>query len=478
MPDTDLLYLSALELRRRYEAKDLSPVEVVDAVFEQVDRVNGALNALVTPTRELAQRQAKEAESVYVGRGRPESAPLLGIPITVKDNIATKAIRTTGGSLLTKDTVPAEDAPAPARAFAAGAVMLGKTNTPEYGWKAETTNLVFGTTRNPWNLDRTPGGSTGGGVACVATGIGPLAIGTDGVGSIRIPAAFTGLFGFKGTFGLVPSAPNGPLESLGHIGLASRHVRDAALLLTCLVGPHPRDRLSQNTPRLDWLAAVDGGVSGLRIAWSADLGYAPVEPEIVEMAQESAFAFREAGATVEEVAPGFSDPHDICYAFFAAANAGMHRDNWEEVRDSVDPGRVEMIELGFALTAADIGAALIERARWTDDMLALMNGYDLLLTPTMPITAFAAGVDNPEMVAGVPTPRFKWTPFTGGMNLTGQPAATVPCGLARDGLPVGLQIVGRRHEDSTVLRAAATFEAMRPWHALRPPIHDIKVSSA
>ena len=475
----DIPYLSAIDLIDLYSARELSPVEVMDAIFDQVDRVNPVVNALVTETRELAYQQARAAEAVYRS-GSPPERHLAGIPITVKDTIATRGIRTTGGSLLAKDAVPAHDAPAPARALATGAVMLGKTNTPEFGWKGETTNRVFGTTRNPWDANRTPGGSAGGAVACVSSGMGPLAIGTDGAGSIRIPAAFTGLFGFKGTFGLVPSAPNNTLETLGHIGVASRTVRDAALLLTCLVGPHPYDRLCQNSPPRDWLQATEGGTTGLRAAWTHDLGYAPVEPEVARVAREAAFAFREAGASVEEVEPRFSDPHDT-----SATHTSLVRTPecivtiGKRYRGLVDPGRIEMIEEGFAMSAADMGAAIGDRARWNDSMLSLMEAdFDVLLTPTVGITAFTAGIDHPHSVAGVLTPRFKWTPFTYPMNLTGQPSATVPCGVATDGLPVGLQITGRRHDDATVLRAAAAFEAIRPWEELRPSLSNLSSWSA
>jgi aspartyl-tRNA(Asn)/glutamyl-tRNA(Gln) amidotransferase subunit A len=462
-------YVSALELRRLYREHELSPVEVFHATARQIDAVNPTLNALVTPTLELALAQAEEAERAYASGHDVESRPLLGLPITFKDTIPTKGIRTTGGSLLAKDTVPTVDAPVVARAMRSGAMMLGKTNTPEYGWKGETTSPVFGTTRNPWNPERTPGGSSGGAAVCVACGIGPFAVGGDGAGSIRIPAAFTGVFGFKCTFGLIPVG-DGSIESLSCVGLASWHVRDAALLLASLAGAHPSDRLSLPRRPVDWVAECDGNLTGLRVAWSPDLGFAPVEDEIAELARDAAFTLANAGADVQEVELDFDDPHDICYALFAAGSAGDHRENWEAVAALVDEGRKEMVEVGFAMSGADVGAALNARAEWVAKMNGVMESYDLVLTPTVPLTAFPAGIHHPESVNGVPTPRFTWTPFTYGMNLTGQPAASVPCGFAGDGLPVGLQIIGRRHEDTIVFRAAAAFEALRSWHDARPPI--------
>jgi aspartyl-tRNA(Asn)/glutamyl-tRNA(Gln) amidotransferase subunit A len=470
LENDDILYSSALELRKLYEARTLSPVEVVEAIFERAEQVEPVLNGLVTPTWDLAREQAREAEAAYASGPAPADKPLLGIPLTVKDTLPTKGIRSTNGVKLLKDAVPEVNASSVGRSLAAGAVMLGKTNTPEFGWKGETSNLLFGTTRNPWDPSLTPGGSSGGAASCLAAGLGPIALGTDGGGSSRIPAAFTGVFGLKCTFGLVAAAPNGPLETVPHVGLMSRQVRDSALLLATVAGVDPRDRLSQNSAPVDWLAETEKGVKGLRIAWSADLGFAPIEDEIAGLTREAAFAFQEAGATVEEVELDFTDPHDICYSMFAIANAGMYRDNWDEVRELIDPGRAVMVELGFSLSGGDIGKLLIQRAQWTEKMVRFMESYDLLVTPAMPITAFAAGLDHPATVNGTPTPGFRWSPFTYGANVTGQPAASVPCGLASNGLPIGIQLLGRRHEDATVLRAAAAFEAIKPWRDVRPPL--------
>lgn len=464
----DDLRLSAIELRARYAAREISPVEVLDATVKRIEEVNPTLNALVTPTVEAAREQALRAERTYSRGAASADEPLLGIPITVKDTIATKGIRTTAGSLLLSEDRPRDDAPAVERLLRAGVVLLGKTNTSEFGWKGETSNRVFGTTRNPWNTERTPGGSSGGAGACVAAGIGPVGIGTDGGGSIRIPAAFCGVFGFKATFGVIPYAPNGPLESLGHTGILSRSVEDAALFLTTMAGVEPRDRLSQNCPRRDWLSGLKSGIRGLRVAWSGTLGYAPVEAEVAARTRDAARVLEEAGATVEDVDVSFADPHEIFFVFFATANSGMHRHEWPAVRERIDPGRVEMVEAGFAMSAADVGEALIRRARWSEQMVKFMEPYDLLLTPTVPLTAFEAGLDGPGEVDGVPTPHLAWSPFTYPMNLTGQPAASIPCGVAENGLPIGLQVVGKRHDDATVLRACAMFETLRPWAELGP----------
>lgn len=471
MDEQEIAYASALELRGLYLAGELSPVEATQAILERVERINPALNAIVNPTPELALEQARAAEDAY-RRGEGADRPLLGVPFTVKDNIPTKGIRSSLGSLLHKDFVPDFDPPPVERSYAAGGVMLGKTNTPEFGWKGETSNRVYGTTYNPWNLELTPGGSSGGGSAAVAAGLGPLAIGTDGGGSIRLPASFSGLLGMKASHGVVPYVPNGGLETMAHIGVLARTVRDGALLLNVIAGPDARDRLSQNATGLDYLAAADRGVEGFRCAWSPDLGYAAVNPEVLDLTRDAARALEEAGATVEEVDADFDDPYDMVKLFFATAAAGPHVDNFEEVRDLIDFGRVESVEFGLRASAGDVGAATVRRWQWHEKMRQFMEPYDLLLTPTMPDLPFKAGLDNPETVAGRPVHGLSWTPFTYPMNLTGQPACSVPCGLSRSGLPVGLQIVGRWREDEAVIRGAAAFEAVRPWQHLRPPIDD------
>ncbi|MEA2292145.1 MAG: aspartyl-tRNA(Asn)/glutamyl-tRNA(Gln) amidotransferase subunit [Solirubrobacteraceae bacterium] len=472
----DVLYLSAAELRRRYALRELSPVEVTEAALERIEELDPVLTMFVTVTPELAREQATAAEDAY-RRGDDTGRPLLGVPFTCKDNIAVGGVRSTGGSLLLRDFVAPASAPAPERALAAGAVLLGKTSTSEFGWKGETSNRVVGTTRNPWNPELTPGGSSGGSAVAVASGIGPIAIGTDGGGSARIPASFSGILGFKGTFGLVPYAPNGGLETLGHIGALARTTEDAVALLRVIAGPDVRDRLS--LPVSDLLDGADApfaapGAPPPRIAYSPDLGYAAVEPEVAAACAEAVTAFEELGCVVERVDAGLDDPHETCWTLFASAYAGMHRHDWDAVRDRIDTGRVALVEHGFALTAADVGAALLARAAWVRRLDELMGGYDLLVTPTMPGLPFRAGLDHAPSVAGVPTPGLSWTPFTYPANLGGQPAASVPCGLSASGLPIGLQLMAPRQADATVLRAAAQYEQLRPWAGMRPPLDRLR----
>lgn len=464
----DLCYLPATELRRLFRRRALSPVEVTRALLERIERLNPTLNAYVTVTAELALTQARRAEQAY--SAGDSNSPLLGIPVSLKDLTVTRGIRTTRGSILWKDWVPDEDAPIVERIYRAGAVLLGKTNTPEMGWKGDSGNRVVGPTHNPWRIGRTSGGSSGGAAAAVAAGMGPLAQGTDGAGSVRIPAAFCGVVGLKPSFGLVPYYPPSSVESLAHVGPLTRTVRDAALFLNVLSGFDRRDRLSLNDMGVDFEAAVDGDVSGLRVAWSPDLGHAPIDAEVRDAAARAARVFQDLGCAVEEVNPGWEDPYRALDPIWSTSMAANFSQNFDEVRDRLDPGLAAVIAAGRQVSGLTLAVANRERIAFADQVRHFMDDYDLLLTPTLPVTAFPAGDDHPATVAGQPTTYLGWTKFTYPFNLGGQPAATVPCGFAGEGLPVGLQIVGRLREDATVLRAAAAFERARPWAQDRPAL--------
>ncbi len=468
MSDVELCFLSAAELRELYATRRLSPVEVTRAVIDRIEQVDPKLNAFVTVTPERAMKDALRAEEAYAAAG--EVPDLAGIPYTLKDLTPTKGIRTTKGSILWKNWVPDFDTPIVERLKASGAVLLGKTNTPELGWKGESTNPLTGTTLNPWNLQRTPGGSSGGAAAAVAAGLGPLAQGTDGAGSIRIPASFSGVFGFKASFGLVPYYPPSAVEALAHVGPLTRTVRDAAMMLNVIAGPDWRDRNSIDARTHDYLAACEGGIRGKRVAWSRDLGFAAIEPEVLGIVERALSAFEELGCEIVEVKPDFEDPWKQLSVIWATGMANGHREDFENVRSLIDPGRAKVVEEGFGYSGVDLTAAHSYKALFAEEVLGLVEQYDFLVTPTVPVTAFAAGNDQPGSVAGEPTSYLSWTPYTYVFNLTGQPAATVPCGFASDGLPVGLQIVGRWRDDATVLQAAAAFESVRPWRQHLPPV--------
>lgn len=468
MDATEVCYLSALDLRRHYQTRELSPVEVTEAVLRRIEQLNPRLKAFITVTPELALQQARAAEQAYSKREPPP--PLTGIPTSIKDLTPTKGIRTTRGSLLYKDWIPDFDPPVVERLYAAGIVMLGKTNTPEFGWKGDSGNRIIGPAHNPWKIGQTAGGSSGGAAAAVAAGLGPLAQGSDGAGSIRIPSGFTGIYGLKPSWGLVPQYPASPLELFSHIGPMTRTVRDAALMLNVIAGADPRDRLSFSTG-IDYVAALDGEIKGLRVAWSPDLGYALIDPEVQAIATAAAARFTELGCQVEEANPGIPDPwEEIVEPLYATSQASIHLQDFDKVRKLLDPGRIPVIESAKRWTSVEIAAAHSRRNEYYYAMLRFMQHYDLLLTPTLPVTAFKAGDDQPGTINGLPTTYVGWTAFTYPFNITGQPAATVPCGFASNGLPVGLQIVGRWRDDVTVLRASAAFEALAPWADKRPPI--------
>lgn len=468
MSQEELSYLSAIELRELYRKRSLSPVEVTAAILERIERLNPRLTAFITVTADLARKQALDAEQAYAtGHDQP---PLLGVPVSIKDVTPTRGIRTTRGSLLWKDWIPEEDAPVVERLYAAGGVLLGKTNTPELGWKGDSGNRVVGPTHNPWKIGRTAGGSSGGAAAAVAAGLGPLAQGTDGAGSIRIPAAFCGIFGFKPSFGLVPYYPPSAVESLAHMGPMTRTVADAALMLNVMAGPDPRDRNSLNPTGIDYLASLNGEIAGLRAGWVSRVGDLPVDPEVARLAEDAARAFTELGCEVEALPEPLEDPYPTLELIWSTAMAAVHRHDLEQVRELLDPGRLAVIEAGWKASGVDLAWAYAERSAYADRLRRLMECYDILLSPTVPVPAFEAGADHPGEIAGHATTYLSWTPFTYPFNFSGQPAATVPCGFTSEGLPVGLQIVGRWRDDVTVLRAAAAFERHRPWAQHRPPV--------
>jgi aspartyl-tRNA(Asn)/glutamyl-tRNA(Gln) amidotransferase subunit A len=473
MTATDLCFTPALELAAAIRRRDLSPVEITRAVLDRIERLNPRLGAYVLVHAERALADARLAERAVMA-GEPLN-PLHGVPVSIKDNLWTAGDRTTFGSRLLADFVPPDDAPSVAALRAAGAIFVGRTNLPEFAWRGSTDNPLFGEARNPWDVTRTPGGSTGGGAAAVAAGLGPLALGSDGAGSIRIPAGFCGLVGLKPTFGRVPMFPAaGGHELVAHVCPLARTVRDAALMLNVVARHDPRDPFALPDDDVDYLAAVEqplggGGRPGrVRIAWSPDLGFAAVEPETREIAAAAARAFDETGATVEEASPEIGDPGWILQALYGGAQAGAHAARPPEQKAQMDPALVAYADAAATLSVGEYVRAVIARQAMVDALRRFFERYDLLLTPTLGLPAFPLGQVGPREVAGREVTHLGWTlcyPF----NYSGQPAVSVPAGWTAGGLPVGLQIVGRRLEDALVLRAAATFETLRPWAGRRPP---------
>ena len=473
MEATELCFTSAINLGRLIRSREVSPVELTEAVLARIDRLNPVLNAFLTVTPDVARDQAKASEARAL-RGEL-LGPLDGVPYSLKDLEATAGIRTTSGSKFFEHHIPTEDGAVARRLKPTGGVLVGKTNTPNFGYKDMCDNLLGPPCHNPWKLGRTSGASSGGAGAAVAAGLGPVAHGSDGAGSIRIPAALCGIFGLKPSFGRVPYYPNADFwAARSHNGPMARTVRDGAMLLSLMAGGDPRDPLSQDRPVEDYVAACDGDLKGLRVAWSADFGYAAVDAEVRTTAEAAARRFADLGCVVESPTIPWSNPgkfHQIIYEVSVAARQlerATTRPDW------IEPTLMRMIVRAGQLSALEHAQALLARSAFYNQVLSLFETYDLLLTPQMPLGAWSnePGPDEgPKEIGGLPTrSMFDRLPFTFPFNLTGQPAATVPCGFTGEGLPVGLQIVGRWHADTTVLRAAAGFEAIQPWAQYRPPV--------
>jgi aspartyl-tRNA(Asn)/glutamyl-tRNA(Gln) amidotransferase subunit A len=461
LPDS-LAFTSASELAELIRTRKLSPVELVDYFLERIRALNPLLNAYLSVAELEAKSAAQRAEDKVM---RDEALPLLhGVPVSIKDLHFTKGIRTTGGSLVYKDFVPEEDHIAVERLRRAGAIILGKTNTSEFGLSATTENRLGDHCRNPWHRERTSGGSSGGAAASVAAGLGPVALGSDGGGSIRIPSGFCGVYGFKPTHGLVPNYGGfGGMPLFADTGPIVRTVRDAALTLQIIAGPDPRDPVCLRESPPDFLAAIDSGIQGLRVAWSPDLGYAKVSPEVRSIAQTAAAKFEHLGCVVEEATPDIDEPFPIFAPIVLADEYAVAGRLLEEHAAELMPYVKSTLEHGREVPGYRYSQALRALERFRRRMADFFERYDLLLTPTNAVPAFPVG-QRPQVIDGQKVDTL-WGPFpfTVAFNLTGQPAASLPCGFSAEGLPIGLQIVGRWGDDVTVLRASAAFEQIQPW---------------
>ena len=462
---TDVLALGAGDLIAAYRERRLSPVEVLDAALARIERDDPVLRAFCLVDGERALADARRSEERW-RRGAPVGA-LDGVAVGVKDVFATRGWPTLRGSRAIDPAGPWEDdAPAVAALGRHGAVLPGKTTTPEFGWKGVTDSPLEGITRNPWDPSRTAGGSSGGSSAALAAGMVPLALGTDGGGSIRIPSSFCGLPGIKPTYGRVPAWPASPFGTVAHAGPMARTVSDLALLLDVLSEPDPRDWTALPPPERSFLDGLEDGIRGVRVAFSPDLGYVRVDPEVAAAVARAAEALSALGADVERADPGFSDPHDIFETLWSAGAAKLVGDLGDPPSDVFDPGFTRPAAVGRSHSLPDYLAAVARRDELGIRMSRFHGEWDLLVTPTLPIPAFAAGREVPDgwPLQGWPS----WTPFTYPFNLTQQPAASVPCGFTAQGLPIGLQIVGPRYGDALVLRAARAFEAAHPQPTLAP----------
>ena len=464
---------TAFELAKLVRERQLSPVDVTTHFLDRIQTHEPELNAFVTVVAEHAMTEARRAEAAVLSGDA--LGPLHGVPIAIKDLNPTKGITTTYGSLLQRDNVPEHDDIVVERVRAAGAVIVGKTTTPEYGWKGTTESLVTGATKNPWDTSRTCGGSSGGSAAAVAARVVPLATGSDGGGSIRIPASFCGIYGIKPTFGRVPAPYTGlgGWRMLSQNGPLTNTVRDAALLLDTLSGPDERDATAIREASPPFGRAVESAsVQGMRIAWSPAMDDRPVEPEVLRVCASAALAFESFGANVEEAMPAVETAPaiDAWAALFLTDYAVSLGPMIAAGQGGVLPPRfVEWVSEAMEWPATRLARALREREWHRRRFEELFDDYDLLLTPTMATAAFKIEA-NPSVIDGKPVdPMSGFTPFCFHANLAGLPAASIPCGFTKDGLPVGLQIIGAWGDEETVLSASAVFEAGRPWADRTPP---------
>ncbi|MEI8145613.1 MAG: amidase [Alphaproteobacteria bacterium] len=466
---TELSDLDAFALGRAFRRKTLSPVEVTSHLLDRAEASQATTNAFVTIDRKRSLDWAKESETRWA-LGQPRG-PFDGVAITVKDNMAVMGWPSRKGSLATPTTAMNFDAPVVARAKEAGLVVLGTTTMPEFGWIGLSSSPLTGHTRNPWHPDRTAGGSTAGGAAAAALRIGRFHLGSDGLGSIRIPAAFCGVAGIKPSFGRVPAYPISVMGELAHLGPLAPTVPEVAALLSILSGPDARDPMAWNTPAPDFASGLEDGVRGLRVAYSPRLGrVTKIDPAVEAAVKAAVNIFEDLGAQVEEVDPPIGDPCPLAWEIWNAGAALVLNGFPEEAQAAMDPGLVECGISGRSTSAATlIDALLYRRTSFVIAMAEFHQKYDLLLTPTMPTGAIPLGADLPPPgFAGVAEWSGAWTdwcPFTPPFNVTQQPAGTVPCGLDGDGLPIGLQIVGPKRGDALVLRAMRAYESARVFGA-------------
>ena len=469
MRDTELAFMPTSELRARIASKQLSPVEVTRLYLQRIEALDTQLNSYLTVTGDLALQMARDAEQAVLD-GKPLGA-LHGVPISIKDLEVSKGIRTTLGCLVFEDTVPEVDSIVVERVRRAGAVILGKTNTPEFGLLGTTENRLGDACRNPWNRERTSGGSSGGAGAAVVAGLCSLATGSDGGGSIRIPSSFCGVYGIKPTQGRVPRAGGlgrPAVAQFSQSGPMARTVRDAAILLQVLAGPDPRDASCLRAAPPDFSAGLEQGVRGLRLGWSVDFGYAAVDPHVVQVTSQAAHVFESLGCHVEDANLTFDDPFTAFWAIFSAnAYAGYGHLLDQQADQLTFYGRA-CLEHGARVSGADYARALLSVDQLRAKFTTLMQTYDLILTPTMAVPAFPLD-QPPATIAGRSVhPFWGYLPFTFPINMIGHPAASIPCGFSADGMPIGLHIIGRHGDEALILRASAAFETMQPWADKRP----------
>jgi aspartyl-tRNA(Asn)/glutamyl-tRNA(Gln) amidotransferase subunit A len=465
----NLLSHSAAELAALVRSKEISPAEVMEETLKRVEAVNPRLNAFVALRAERALEESRRmTDQIAAGR---DPGPLAGIPIGVKDLEDVEGMITSFGSIPFRGNMARSDSVQVARLRKAGAIVLGKTNTPEFGFTGFTKNRLYGVTRNPWDPERTPGGSSGGSAAAVAAGLVALATGSDGGGSIRIPACYSGCFGIKPTYGRIPMGPANLLHMTGTwaLGPLSRTVGDAALYLDCAAGYHPADPASLPRPSISFRTCLEQLPPRLKIAYSPTLGYARVQRDVAGLVEDAVKAFEQMGHHVELWEGEFPEVSEAWARLMNIELYGILHGDFARIREELGRTLVLSLDQARLLSVDDFIGVHKIRTRLNEVLWKLFEQVDLLLTPTMPTEAFGAKGPPPSEIDGHPIPLLGAVAFTYPFNLSGHPAATVPVGHTGAGLPAGLQIVGPRHRDDLVLQAASAYEHLHPWRHVLPP---------
>ncbi len=454
----ELIRKSAREVVALLKSGAVSPLELIDAAAARIEATDSAVNALPTLCLDRARDRAK---AIMQQPAEDEPGQLYGLPLPIKDLNEVEGVRTTFGSPIYADHVSPHSDYAVEHLESRGGVVIGKSNTPEFGAGSQTFNEVFGPTRNPWNTALTPGGSSGGAAAALAAGQAWLASGSDLGGSLRNPASFCSVVGLRPSPGRVAHGPGPlPFQSLAVDGPMGRSVGDVALMLDAMAGRDRRDPLSMTEPATPFVASVDAPKSPVRVAFSPDLGITPVTPEVADICRQAAVKFQELGAVVEEACPDFSEAAECFHLLRAALFVGTKGDLLPDHRDALKPEVIWNIEAGLALTAEDVIRGERQRAVIFQRSVAFFEKYDLLLCPAAVVPPFDCEIRWPNRVNGVALPNYTdWLLICGAITLTSCPAISVPCGITADGRPVGLQMVGRHHGEAALLSAAAAFEA-------------------
>jgi aspartyl-tRNA(Asn)/glutamyl-tRNA(Gln) amidotransferase subunit A len=468
MNSEDLGYLPATQLAELIRTKQLSPVEYMETLLKRIETLEPGINAFAYLAAGQAMDAARAAEAKLMSGER--IGRLHGVPVTIKDLAITKDMPMQSGSLIYKGNQPKEDAPMIPRLRAEGAIVLGKTTTSEFGWTGVSHSPLTGITHNPWKHGYNAGASSAGAGAAAAAGYGPLHQGSDGAGSIRMPSHFCGVFGLKPSFGRVPNYPVSTGDFTSHNGPMCRSVSDAAMMLEVMAGPHPLDYTSLEAGPASYRARLGEGIKGKRIAYSPDLGHARVDPDVAALVKAAVGRFTELGATVEEVPTPWAAPGPEMIRFFWSAHVARlvpHLEKWES---QMDPGLVACIKEAKTVSVMDYQLVRERKMAYVASIHRWFEDWDFLLTPSVSVAAFPAENLMPDHWPHHDWDWLSWAEFSYPFNMSWNPAASVPCGFTAEGLPVGLQIVGKRFDDLGVLQASAAFEAIQPWADKRPPL--------